>query len=148
MISDGNILRLLYILFFILSSWSSIPCTSFNHTSADFENENKWIFWMFSAASQIAEAELFFRALYLYTESGKVTLSLVCFLNFASVMLLCQLPYIPSYNILSMKFSWWGGGEGGVLHTFQVFILSISVGMGRLRSCVFVFICYRWKKIR
>ena len=29
----------------------------------------------FSAASQIAEAELFFQALYLYSESGKVTLS-------------------------------------------------------------------------
>jgi len=55
MISDGNILRLLYFLFFILSTWSSIPCPSFNDTLANFENKNKWIFWMFSAASQIAE---------------------------------------------------------------------------------------------
>ena len=34
-----------------------------------------------SAASQIAEAELFFQALYLYSESGQVLL-----LNFAWVM--------------------------------------------------------------
>ena len=146
MVSDENILRLLYFLLFILSFWSSSPRLSFNHTFANFENKNKWIFWMFSAASQIVKAELSFGALYLYSESGY---SLPClFISFAWVMLLCQLPYIPSYNILSMKFSWWGGGEGGVLHTFQVFILSISVGMGRLRSCVFVFICYWWKKIR
>ena len=46
MISDGNILRLLYFLIFILSSLSSIPCPSFNHTSAKFEIKNKWIFWM------------------------------------------------------------------------------------------------------
>ena len=37
MISDGNILRLLYFLFLILSSWSSIPCPSFNHTMANFD---------------------------------------------------------------------------------------------------------------
>ena len=57
MTSDGN----------ILSTWSSIPCPSFNHTLANFENKNKWICLMFSAASQIGEAELFFGALYLYS---------------------------------------------------------------------------------
>ena len=36
---------------------SSIPCPSFNYTFANFKNKNKWIFWMFSAANQIAEAE-------------------------------------------------------------------------------------------
>jgi len=36
-----------------------------------------------SAASQIAEAELFFRALCLYSESGKVTLSLVFVFKFS-----------------------------------------------------------------
>jgi len=121
MISDGNILRLLYFLFFILSSWSSIPCPSFNHSIANFENKNKWIFWMFSAASQIAEVELFFVALYLYSIYWEWQgYSPPClYLNFASVMILCRVSScIPS-------FSWWRGrGVRGAFYTFSSLFLS------------------------
>jgi len=107
MISDGNIFRLLYFLSFILSTWSSIPCPSFNHTLANFENKNKWIGWMFSAASQIAEAELFYGALYLYP--------------FLFVFKFC---FSHVHNTLSIKFSWWRGeGWGGRFTHFPVFYL-------------------------
>ena len=122
MISDGNNLRLLYFLFYFLSSWSSIPCPSFNHTMANLENKNIWIFWMFSAASQIAEIELFFEALYLnsiYLEwQGYYPPCL--YLNFASVMILCRVSSWIS------SFSWWRGGgrcEGGTLHIFSSFFI-------------------------
>ena len=102
-----------------------------------------------SAASQIAEAELFFGALYLYSIYWEwQSYSLPClFLNFASVMILCQL-LIPRYNTLSMKFSWWRGG-GGVLHIFQFFLSRVvhRGGMGRLPSCEVVFIRYGWKRL-
>ena len=119
MISDGNILRLLYFLFLILSSWSSIPCSSFNHTMANFENKNKWFCWMFSAASQIAEVELFFEALYLYSIYWECQgYSPPClYLNFASVMMLCRVSScVPS-------FSWRGRGVRGAFYTFSSFFL-------------------------
>ena len=123
MISDGNILRLLYFLFLILSSWSSIPCPSFNHTMANFENENKWIFWMFSAASQIAEVELFFEALYLsifYILREQGYSSPCLYLNFASVMILCWVSScIPS-------FSWWGERGEGAFYTFSSFLSQVG----------------------
>jgi len=70
-----------------------------------------------SAASQIVEKELFVLALYLYSESGKVTLSPCFVLNFAWVMLLFQ--FLHAYT-LSMEFFWWKGGGRGVLHIFYL----------------------------
>jgi len=131
MISDGNILRLLYFLFFILSSWSSIPCPSFNHTLANFENKNKWIFWMFSAASQIAEVELFFEALYLYSIywEWQGYSSPCLYLNFASVMIQCRVSYcIPS-------FSWRGRGVRGAFSTFSSFFIASGTWRGGWDVC-------------
>ena len=62
---------------------------------------------MFSAASQIAEAELFFGALYLY--------------SFLFVFKFCfshVTESAPAFLTLMVM------GEGGVLHIFQFFILS------------------------
>ena len=52
-------------MFSILSSWSSIPCPSFSHTLANFENKKKWIFLMSLQLGKLQEKELFFQTLYL-----------------------------------------------------------------------------------
>ena len=76
---------------------------------------------MFSAASQIAEVELFFEALYLsifYILREQGYSSPCLYLNFASVMIQCQVSYcIPS-------FSWRGRGVRGAFSTFSSFFLS------------------------
>ena len=131
MISDGNILRLLYFLFLIFSSLSSIPCPSFNHTMANFENKNKWFCWMFSAASQIAEVELFFEALYLYSIywEWQGYSSPCLYSNFASVMVLCRVSScIPS-------FSWGGRGVRGTFYTFSSFFYLQSFLLFSCLSC-------------
>ena len=139
MISDGNILRLLYFLFFILSSWSSIPCPSFNHTLANFENKNKWIFWMFSAASQIAEAELFFGALYLYSLVRVARL-----LSPLSVFKFC-FSHVTEPAPGFLAFLDGRRGWGGVLYIFQFFILS-RTKRGGWDGCHPVYLSYRCKK--
>ena len=101
---------------------------------------------MFSVASQIAEVELFFEALYLYSLywEWQGYSSPCLYLNFASVMILCRVSScIPS-------FSWRGRGVRGAFYTFTSFLSWVGHrggGMGCLPSCVFVFIRYRWKKI-
>ena len=98
---------------------------------------------MFSAASQIAEGELFFEALYLsifYILREQGYSSPCLYLNLASVMILCRVSAcIPS-------FSW--RGDGGILHIFQFFLSRVGHrgGMGRLPSCIFVFNRYWLKK--
>jgi len=75
---------------------------------------------MFSAASQIAEVELFFKAMYLYSiYSEWQGYSPPClYLNFASVMILCLVrSCIPSFSGRGKR------GEGGILHIFQFFYL-------------------------
>ena len=106
-------MRLQYFLFLIFFSWSSIPRPSFNHTSANFKHKNKWIF--VSAASQIAEKQLFFRALYLYSGSGKVTL-------FPSFDFKFRLSQVTASAPAFLHFQWnfLGGREvGGILDIFQ-----------------------------
>ena len=62
MISDGNILRLLYFFFFILSSWSFIPRPSFNHTSLlQLILKIKWNEFLYvPAASQVPRERTIF----------------------------------------------------------------------------------------
>ena len=79
-------------------------------------------FFNVSAASQIAKAELFFRALYLYSESGKVTRSHCLFLSFAWVMYLRQLLHSYQHNSNKIFLFAGRGMMGGGLHIFQFFI--------------------------
>ena len=52
------------------------------------------------------------------------------------------------FYTLSMIFSWRGGRVGGMLHIFQfLFWVGHRGCMGRLPSCVLVFISYRWTKL-
>ena len=111
-----------------------------------WKQKNKWIFLIFSVASQNAEAEVLFGALCLYSIFWEWQgYSLPClFLNFASVIY-CVSSCIPSLHTFN-KISWWGG-EGGVLHIFKFFLSWVGHrgGIGCLPSCVFVFIRYWWK---
>jgi len=125
MISDGNILRLLYFLFFILSSWLSIPCPSFNHTLINLENfldvfcRGRTIFWSPVSIFYILRVARLLSLLFVFKFCfSHVTVSAPAFLA----------------NTLSIKFSWWRGrGVRGAFYTFSSFLSWVGHrgGMGR-----------------
>ena len=123
MISDGNILRLLYFLFFILSSWSSIPRPSFNHTSANFENKNKWNFLDDPAASQIARERIIFPSpvSQIYSEGSKVTTPFLFLVFYFAWAIVSHLAYISCCSTHFPQYFLVGGKGGGRATHFLVF---------------------------
>ena len=137
MISDGNILRLLYFLIFILSSWSSIPCPFFNHTLANFENKNKWIFLQLA---KLLRRNYFFDP-YIYILRVARLLSLLVF-----VFKFCLSHVIASAPaFLTEHFQWnflGGEREQGAFYTFSSFLSRVRHrGGGRYGTSAILCIC-------
>ena len=122
MISNGNIWKLQYFLFFIFSSWTSIPHSSFNHTSANFENKKKWIFWMSLQLSNLQEKKIFFWTLFLghilrRARSLPSPLALLSYFAWVSCFL----------NFPVLFWVWHRGGEGwDICHPVYLSSLAIS----------------------
>ena len=99
---------------------------------------------------KLQEKKLFFPALYLrpiLREARSLPLPLVLF----SILLesaVTHVAFVSCFSTHFMIFSWRLGGGGHATH-FSIFYLEYDIekgGMGRLPSCVFVFIRYWWKK--
>ena len=136
MISDGNILRLLYFLFFILSSWSSIHCPFFNHTLANFENKNKWIFLQLA---KLLRRNYFFDP-YIYILRVARLLSLLVF-----VFKFCLSHVIASAPaFLTEHFQWnflGGEREQGAFYTFSCFLSRVRHRGGEYGTSAILCIC-------